>query len=274
MILLLPLLLACGADARWETLVERNGDTLYPVSVMDSLLAAEQELPASERAGLWARRFAAAESVEYRFGLAEDGYASRGLLACDRLHDCVSLVYRVSELARARDHQDALRMALETRFAGADLGELAGPDERLDYDHPSHLDYSLDMVRSGRWGRDLVLGIPDAEGTARYPAGSFSYLPETELAGVDFHEGDIAWLVLDPSHEAAGRLRREHGLAIGHLGVIVLEDGEPWLVHAASSPLEGCYEGGRVVKVRLQEYLLRVERFRGLILTRFPGPGP
>ncbi len=43
----------------------------------------------------------------------------------------------------------------------------------------------------------------------------------------------------------------------------------PWLVHAARSDLEGWYEGGTVVKVPLADYLARVDRFSGLIVTRF-----
>ncbi len=56
---------------------------------------------------------------------------------------------------------------------------------------------------------------------------------------------------------------------IGHAGVVIIEQGEPWVAHAASSDLPGRYEGGRVVALPLAEYLARVERFAGVIVTRF-----
>jgi hypothetical protein len=144
---------------------------------------------------------------------------------------------------------------------------------RVDYDRPEHLDFSLDMIRSGHWGRDvtpqLTGAVPDSAGTSRYPAGSFLTVPGQELVESELREGDVAWLVLDPTHEAAGRLRREYGLAIGHIGIVVLEDGRPWLVHAASSDLDGWYEGGTVVTVPLKVYLERVERYSAVMITRF-----
>ena len=86
-------------------------------------------------------------------------------------------------------------------------------------------------------------------------------------------EGDIVWFVLDPAHPAGGRLRREFGLVIGHLGIVILDDGQPWLVHAASSELAGWYQGGRIARVPLAVYLERVERFAGVIVTRLQEGG-
>ncbi len=57
------------------------------------------------------------------------------------------------------------------------------------------------------------------------------------------------------------------------MGIVIVRDGEPWLVHAASKPLPGWYEGNAVVKVPLAVYLQRVERYGGLIVTRFPAAG-
>jgi len=48
-----------------------------------------------------------------------------------------------------------------------------------------------------------------------------------------------------------------------------MEDGEPWLVHAASSDLPDYYQGGTVVKVPLAIYMERVEKFSGFMVTRF-----
>ena len=132
---------------------------------------------------------------------------------------------------------------------------------------------ALDMVRSDHWGRDITPGLtgarPDSAGSSRYPAGSFITVPEAALVEDELREGDIAWMVLDPAHEAAGKLRWEYGLVIGHIGIVIIEEGRPWLVHAASSGLEGWYEGGTVVTVPLVEYLRRVERYSAILVTRF-----
>lgn len=239
----------------------------------DSILTAERGLPTAARVGRWARRFAAAEGVVYRFGPSAGGYVAEGALVMDRRQDCVSLLYRVSELARADDSADAVRWALRTRFAGADPGSVVAPDGRVDYDHPSHLDYSLDMIRSGLWGRDATGELsgaePDTLGTSRYPGGSYVYVPTGALDPGELREGDVVWFVLDPTHEGAAKLRDEHGLVIGHIGIVIVEDGVPVLVHAARSGLEGEYEGGTVVTVPLLEYLPRIERFAGVMVTRF-----
>jgi hypothetical protein len=239
----------------------------------DSFLVAEVDLPTPERIGRWARRYLEAEGVEYLFGLKEGGYVAEGDLVRDNRQDCVSLMYRVTELARAADHHDALDWALKTRFAGADPDSVVDATGRVDYERPEHLDFSLDMIRSGHWGRDITADLsgarPDSAGSSRYPAASFVTVPEGALVEEELREGDIAWMVLDPAHEAGGKLRIQYGLVIGHIGIVIIEEGRPWMVHAASSGLEGWYEGGTVETVPLKVYLERVERYSAVMVTRF-----
>lgn len=190
-------------------------DRLLPVAVEDSLLAAEQALPTAARVGLWARRFLAAAGVRYVFGSAADGYVAEREVVRDHRQDCISLLYRCGELARARDHHDAVAVALATRFAGAPPDSVVDAAGRVDYDHRSHLDYSLDMIRSGRWGRDITAlagpARPDTVGTSRYPAGSFAYVPKALLAEGALREGDVIWFVLDPQVASARKLRDQYG---------------------------------------------------------------
>jgi len=262
-----------GKAALARALAANAAHQLHAPAVMDSLLAAERGLSTARRVGLWARRFLADPDSEYRFGLAPGGYAAEGLLAGDHRPDCVSLLYRATELARAADHRDALRLALATRFAGAAADSAVDAAGRVDYDRPEHLDYSLDMIRAGHWGQDVTATLsgarPDSAGSARYAPGSFQYIPAGVLDPRQLREGDVVWLVLNPAHAAARRLREEHGLVIGHIGLIIEEKGRILLVHAASSGLEGVYEGGRVVSVPLDLYLERVDRFAGVVVTRF-----
>ena len=266
---------ACAGGDAFERVLAHNleAQALFVPAVLDSLLAAEAPIPTAQRVGLWARRFLADPDSEYRFGLKEGGYVADGLIVSDHRQDCVSLIYRCSELARARDHRDAIAIALATRFAGAPHDSLIDAEGRVNYDRPEHLDYSLDMIRSGHWGRDITSQLsgarPDSLGTARYPAGSFLYVPGAELVPRELREGDIVWFVLNPANSSARRLRDEQGVAIGHIGLAIEEAGAIQLVHAASSALPGAYEGGRVVRVPLQEYLARVERFAGIMVTRF-----
>jgi hypothetical protein len=239
----------------------------------DLLLREEADLPTAERIGRWARRYLLGKGIEYRFGLAEGGYVTEGELVRDDRQDCVSLMYRVTELARAGSQRDAVAWALRTRFAGAPADSVVDDQGRVDYDRPEHLDFSLDMIRSGHWGQDVTAGLsgarPDSAGSSRYPAGSFTTVSEADLVEDELKEGDIVWFILDPAHEAGGKLRREYGLVIGHIGIVIFEEGRPWLVHAASSGLEGWYEGGTVVSVPLEVYLERVERYHAVMVTRF-----
>lgn len=255
------------AQARAET-----ADRLLPIAREDSLLAAEQGLPAGARVGLWARRFLAAEGVRYLFGPSPDGYVAERALVRDHRQDCISLLYRCTELARARDHRDAVSVALRTRFAGADPDSVVDAQGYVDYENRAHLDYSLDMIRSGHWGRDITASVGaaavDTAGTSRYPAGSFAYVPKARLDEAALREGDVVWFVLDPGVASARKLRDQYGLVIGHVGLIIEQEGRPWLVHAAVSGLSGWYEGGTVVKVPVVEYLGRVEKFAGVMVTR------
>lgn len=265
---------ATGTDAlaRAQARAE-HADRLLPVAVEDSLLAVEQSLPTAARVGLWARRYLAGTGIRYVFGPSPDGYVAERDLVRDHRQDCISLLYRCGELARARDHRDAIALALGTRFAGADPESVVAADGGVDYDSPAHLDYSLDMIRSGHWGRDVTaqVGVAavDTVGTSRYPAGSFSYVPKAAFEAATLREGDVVWFVLDPGVPSARKLRDQYGLVIGHVGLVIVEDGRPWLVHAAVSGLSGWYEGGTVVKVPLTEYLGRVEKFAGVMVTRF-----
>jgi hypothetical protein len=247
---------------------------LFPAATLDSLLAAEQQLPTAQRIGLWARRFLADSTHVYCFGPKPGGYVAEGRLVDDDKLDCIALLYRVTELARAHDAVDAVTVALDTRFPGAPRDSLIDTEGKVDYDRPEHLDYSLDMIRSGHWGDDITNwlrgAVRDGHGSSRYAKGSFFLVEKAKLDPGELREGDLVWFVLDPAHPAARALRDEHGLVIGHAGVVIVEQGQPWVVHAASSDLPGRYVGGRVVGLPLVDYLARVERFAGVMVTRFP----
>ncbi len=231
------------------------------------------DLDVAGRVGFWARRYAAADAAVYCFGPAEGGYVAEGRLVLDEKHDCVSLLYRTTELARAATPDEALSWALRTRFAGADWDSVVAADGRVDYDHASHLDFSVDMIRSGHWGRDVTASlagaVPDTAGSTRYPPGTVTWVPEADLDPTGLQEGDVVWFVLDPDDPRALNLRGEYGLIVGHIGIVVVEDDGPHVIHAASRDLPGFYVGGHVVQAPLMVYLERMEKFGGVIVTRF-----
>ncbi len=229
-------------------------------------------LTTGQQVGFWARHFLDLGGQAYCFGLAEEGYVTRGRLWDDQAFDCISFLYRCAELAHARDNEEALAWALRTRFAGADPDAVVDAQGRVDYDRPEHLDFSLDMIRSGIWGRDITAQlagvVTDTVGTSRYPGGSFSYVDRRTLDPGELRDGDVVWLVLSPWHKDGSMLRQDHGLVIGHVGIVLVEDGQTYLGHAASKSLPGLYEKAGLVKVPLTEYLARVGKFAGVMVTR------
>ncbi len=260
--------------ARLERLVARNlgAGVSLPESLLAANIAAWRDLPVGERVARWAELFLQRGETSYLFGLKEGGYVADSLLVQDYKQDCVLFSYRCSELARASSPRDAVLRALDTRFAGGTAFEVVSASGSVDYDHASHLDYSLDIVRSGIWGRDVTreigLAVTDSVGTRRYPAGSFAYIPTDALRLERFADGDLLYFVFDESHPRGRKMREEYGLVIGHQGIVRKRDGDVDVIHAAISDLPGEYRGNRVVRVPLRTYLERVESYKGVIVTR------
>lgn len=224
-----------------------------------------------ERVGQWARHYLN-QGGDYLFGLAEGGYASEGKLRDEASFDCVSFMYQCTENARSRNQDEALAFALRTRFAGADPAAVVDASGRADYDAPEHLDFSLDMIRTGIWGRNVTAlmtgAVDDAHGSSRYEADSFQFIPKADLQDDELREGDIVWLVLDPEHKKGAAMREKFGLVVGHIGIVLREDGQAQLAHAASSSLPGFYEKSGLVQVPLKDYLDQVGKFAGIMVTR------
>ena len=265
--------------ARLERLVARNlGPRVsLPESLLSAHLAAWESLGVGSRIARWAQLFASRRDNTYCFGPKPGGYVAESLLVQDRKFDCVLLFYRCTELARATSPRDAVLLALTTRFAGGDPARVVSPAGGVDYDDPSHLDYSEDFAATGLWGRDVTrevgLAVPDSVGTSRYPAGSRWFIPTRRLRDDRLQEGDLLFFVLDERHPGAAKLRAQFGLLVGHQGIVHVEGGEVLLLHAAQSDLQGVYTGNRVVAVPLRTYLERMERFKGILVNRIEGEG-
>ena len=256
-----------------DRLVARNEDAAcsLPTEEIRQHMQEWQGFPVGKRIALWANLFQERGDATYLFGLKEEGYVTEGLLVQDFKPDCVLFFYRCTDLARASTPREAILQGLETRFQGAATPpvDTAG---RVDYKNAAHLDYSLDIVRSGVWGREVTtevgIAVDDAVGTSRYPANSFRYVPSSQLRMDRLQDGDHLFFVLNEASDRGQRMRQKYGLVVGHQGIVVRQGDQVYLVHAASKDLPGVYDGNQVVKVLLRTYLDRVESHKGVLITR------
>lgn len=258
---------------RYEKMVQFNldNDRALPSTVIDSLMARFQHFEVGERIAAWADHFWRRGDAKYLFGLAPDGYVSKGRLVDDFRTDCVLFFYRTTELGRSSSAVEAVQFAFGTRFYGATLEEVVRADGGVDYDSPVHLDYTVDIIRSGIWGQEIteLLGssVADEAGSSRYESGSVRFVPKKTIAWEKLQSGDIVYFVSDETTDSGKKLRKI-GAIIGHLGIVRIEGGQIYLMHAASKGLEGLYQGGKIEKVALRTYLERVESFKGIMITR------
>jgi hypothetical protein len=259
---------------RLERLVARNLDPAasLPETLLAGRLAAWRGLAVGARIARWAQLFASRGDNVYCFGPKPGGYVSDSLLVQDRKFDCVLLFYRCTELARAASPRDAVLFALATRFAGGDPARVVSPAGAVDYDDPSHLDYSEDFAGTGLWGhevtREVGVAEPDSVGTSRYPAGTRVYIPTARLRYDRLRDGDLIFFVLNERNPGAAKLREQYGLLVGHQGIVRVQGRRVLLLHAAQADLQGVYAGNRVVAVSLRAYLQRVDRFKGVMVSR------
>jgi hypothetical protein len=248
-----------------------NSPHARPASEIDAEMARLAALPVGERIADWAEWFYLLGDTTYVYGRDPQGYVTQGRLVDDCHTDCVLFFYRTTELGRSSSALEAVQFAFGTRFYGASLEEVVRPDGRVDYDTPVHLEYAMDILRSGYWGADVTAAIgpavTDEVGTSRYPAGTIQYVPKEKLALEKLQSGDIVFFITD-ERTPRGQSVRQGGDLIGHLGIVKVENGTPFLIHAASKGIAGLYPGARVEKIELAVYLKRVETFKGVMATR------
>lgn len=222
------------------------------------LQAQVNPLPIGERIAFWAERFLAAPYDTDPLG---EYVRSRNVVDDSRV-DCLYLVFRAVELAQANTPEGAIDRALDLRFRTRGRirwGHVTNYDERFAY--------AEDMIASGRWGREITAEM----GTTETIPGSRGYervtvLPKEELLQPGnlgrLKTGDLVFFVDDPA-------RREGDEVVGHLGIVKVENGIPWLIHASGRKSSGDAEGGGLVKKEsLTEYAATM-KFIGVKFTRF-----
>ncbi len=250
---------------RFQRMVRYNLDNSEVVESerLNAALTHLGHLPLGERVAAWASWFLDLGRVEYVFGLDADGYVRQGRLVQDYATDCVLFMYRVTELARSTTAEEAVQFAFGTRFYGASVEKAVDDAGRVDYDDPAHLEYSEDMIQSAIWGKDVTASL----GAATESLGEVSFIPRDQIPYDALRTGDIVWFVgpqvCAPDGKSDGRDTQIH-----HIGIIDRRNGRTELLHAALKPLPGLYESNGLVRVGLDQYLGRIDRFRGIVVTR------
>lgn len=258
--------------ARFETMVSYNLDKPYVWSSerIDSLMARVAPMSVGERIAFWAEQFHADGSARYVFGLDPEGYVRQGRLCDDYQTDCVLFFYRTTELGRSFSAREAVQFAFGTRFYGASVDEAILPDGRVQYEHDSHLEYSEEILKSGVWGKDVSASIgpltPDP-GNSRFAAGTLQYVAKESIDYEALRSGDVVYFILNENVPRGAEMRGT-GILIQHLGIISRDGATPFLIHAAKTGLAGYYDGGRIARVPLKDYLDRVELFKGIAVSR------
>ena len=215
-------------------------------------------LPLGKRISYWAGRFLGTPYDPDPLGL----YVRTRRIVADEKADCMYHVFRSVELAGGNTPAEAIDRALGLRFVTQ--GKLA---DGLVTNYDQRFEYGEDMVFSGKWGRNItgdlgtVKTVPGTRGKEKV-----EILPKNILATrtlqKKLQDGDIVYWVKDPKKRASDEI-------VGHLSVIHLKSGKPYVIHAAGSKDHNGTPGGGVVKESpFPEYVQNM-RFTGAFITRF-----
>jgi hypothetical protein len=146
----------------------------------------------------------------------------------------------------------ALSMRFMTRGELDKEGRVANYEDRYQY--------GMDMIKSGKFGRDISASIAETESIqgSRGLETVDIINKKQSLVSIDkIRNGDIIFFVKDPS-------KRKVGEIVGHIGVASRGNDDVSLIHAS-----GTKNGkGSVKRVGLEQYLNDMS-FIGIVVTRF-----
>ena len=218
-----------------------------------------KNMPLGERIAWFARQFIGTPYDRDPMG----EYVTRKAIVADDRVDCMYQVFRSVELAMAGTPEGAKRLALLMRFKT--VGKLSPDGKVLNYE--DRYQYGLDMVLSGKWGKNVTATLGNTETVQTSPRFIEKGVPSVQIlpkGGICraiqqklLKSGDIVFFVKDPA-------RRVVGEVIGHMGIIDARNGQTYLIHA-----HGTKEtGGVVTQVLFGDYAKSMP-FIGIIVTRF-----
>lgn len=217
-----------------------------------------RDRPVGERIAFWAEAFLGRHYDTDPLG----EYVRKEVIVADERVDCMYHAFRSVELALSTTPEDAVKEALRMRFFTKGIlknGKVINYEDRYQYGE--------DMIDSGKWGSEIThelgktIEIKGSRGKEKV-----SILPKEEALRGDtlerIKDGDIIYFIKDPEKRVVGEI-------VGHIGIIRIKDGNPYLIHASgvkdSNRLKG---GGSVTEIRLLDYL-RDTGFVGIRVTRF-----
>lgn len=192
-------------------------------------------------------------------------YVREEQIVADDAVDCMYLTFRAVELALSSAPEDEVNNALNLRFRSK--GRLDG-ERVLNYD--DRFEYGEDMVDSGKWGKEITsnlgrtIRILGSRGRDEVVIITKDELSKTVGASgrSSLQDGDIIFFIKEPSRRAVGEI-------VGHIGIISVKAGVPYLIHASGRKDNADSKGNGIVKlVRLSEYAENM-RFVGVRVTRF-----
>lgn len=203
------------------------------------------------RIAFWAGRFI---GTPYDRDPLGEYVRTQNIVADDRI-DCMYLVFRSVELAMGNSEKQSEEVALDKRFLTKGIvqnGKVVNYGDRFQYGE--------DMIDSGKWGREVTceLGstrrVPDSR---RKMEVKFAPVHSVSKGISKLKEGDVIFFVKKPE-------KRIYGEVIGHMGIIKIERGRTFLIHAAGTKKSG----GEVRKVDLEQYIKKMP-YIGVKVTRF-----
>ncbi len=180
-------------------------------------------------------------------------YVEKGVIVDDSSFDCMSLTFRVLELALSKNEEESLENALWIRFKtnGARKGNSIKTYE-------GRFEYGEDMALSGKFGRLInhEIGKLSLTSSKRYEA-EMTFVKSEDVNFTALKSGDIIYFVKKSQDRKVEEI-------VGHLGFVKVEDGEVYLIHASGVK----NKGGEVKKVPLDDYLEKMKNFDGILITR------
>jgi hypothetical protein len=216
------------------------------------------KLPQNERIAFWASRFIGTPYDTDPLGL----YVRTNRIVADEKVDCMYHTFRSVELAQTSTPNEAIERALSLRFitqGKVKNGLVTNYDERFQY--------GVDMVMSKKWGRNITadLGATDRI-TGSRGRDTVDILPKKVLKAQKLQkklqDGDIIYWVKDPKKRVVGEI-------VGHLSIVRVKSGKPYVIHASGNKDRKNKPGGGSVKeVSFPDYV-RDMRFIGAFVTRF-----
>jgi cell wall-associated NlpC family hydrolase len=238
------------------------GQNKMPVEMTaeDILLAQARtaRLPLDKRIAFWAARFIGTPYDPDPLGL----YVRTNRVVADEKVDCMYHVFRSAELAMSSTPAEAVERALSLRFRTE--GRML---DGLVTNYAERFEYGEDMVFSGKWGTNIT---PELGATKKISGtrgrDEVDILPKhiliTRTLQKKLQDGDIVYWVKDPGRRASDEI-------VGHLSIIHVKAGRPFVIHASGSKDREETPGGGVVKeVPFSEYV-QAMRFIGAFVTRF-----